>query len=1336
MKITKPTLSIQVLSSGRKDTIERCLSSLTLLRKKIDTEIIVVDTDPNHDETVRSIIEKYADMVVPFVWCDDFAAARNAGLLKCSGEWLLFIDDDEWFMDHSVGVTSFLTSSNCGQYDMAQFAIRNYLDEEGKRHSDTYVTRLFRLYAGARFVGKIHEYLVPAGKKKATISATIGHTGYAYTTKEEKELHARRNIRLLEEMRYDEPQEARWLYQLVLEYDSLDDRDKIRELCEQGIHVLDNKNTAEAADFRGLFIAERLRMERLDEDTREERRLYEGYCPGSKVGPAADAYLSMEGARIYFILGEDEKSRSLCDAYLAAYEKHHDTAAELSDITMFFLSAAFSDDIHGVVMELVEKLDARKGQDVISDITLSISLLSSGRSSTIERCLSSLVQIKNNIPTEIVVVDTDAGKDRSVRTVLEQYADRIIPFTWCDDFAAARNVGLAECCGEWFLFIDDDEWLIDAQPIIDFLTSQECGQYRWCNMVVRNYRNTELTESGDVWVTRLVRRRDNTRFVGRIHEYLSPLAGEPKGLSAVIGHTGYIYHSEEERKAHARRNITLLEKSIDENPNALRWHMQLLQEYDDIENWQAQRQICRNVLEALNTLTIPDARLMRGLFTAAQLRIERRQENWEEEKRLYEASQGYRDYLDVADAYISIEMALCELHLDNEPESSHHCSHYLELYEKYHGKEDELTDQMPYFLRETFGDNLHDLALSIQKTWEQRRQHAKANRPLLTISLLSSGRSGTIEKCLVSLEQLRREVPTEVIVVDTDPNHRKDVKNIVDRYADVVIPFVWCDDFSMARNAGLSAARGQWFMMIDDDEWLIDGKPIAEFLVSDDAASYHWANCRIRNYRNEEFSSYYDSFRTTLIRLDGTIHYEGAVHETPVPLLGEPKALRNAMIGHSGYIFANKAEFEAHSKRNMTLLKGAVTQSPGDIRMKEHLVSEYWNHGDLEEGKTLCEEAFAMLEGRDDYMVNAHRGVFAAYIIRYYGETEQWDEGEPVYRRLREREDYSEAAKAYMDMQGALLYFNLRNYLTAYEFVKRYFARYEKYHGHEDELMRELVHVVSEVYGEAIFALVVSIGIFCETLENKWDIFDRYFKRLRWDDRSPYDFRDCEGKILTAFAEVDYDPHFARIAEVFWSGSRARHVYRIALKGFSAKEQGRRWNLVHALDEAELKTPIPWDMKILWADHVDDDVDYEKMYLSYFTQSNPLETEQDLWEIAKKHTVEPKQVIAKMDFPIWRRCVEHYLRQEIPAVRLEFLLSELQPESSDAVHLLYASFRLRESLLDRGSYTNIETEHTFIEHCLAFYQMLYKQEALSEKNDRLPASCIRALHLQKMAIKR
>lgn len=54
--------------------------------------------------------------------------------------------------------------------------------------------------------------------------------------------------------------------------------------------------------------------------------------------------------------------------------------------------------------------------------------------------MNSLLYFKKAFPTEIILVDTGCNAEQ--RALAEKYADRIIDFTWCDDLAAARNVGL------------------------------------------------------------------------------------------------------------------------------------------------------------------------------------------------------------------------------------------------------------------------------------------------------------------------------------------------------------------------------------------------------------------------------------------------------------------------------------------------------------------------------------------------------------------------------------------------------------------------------------------------------------------------------------------------------------------------------------------------------------------------------------------------------------------------------------------------------------------------------------------------------------------------------
>lgn len=61
---------------------------------------------------------------------------------------------------------------------------------------------------------------------------------------------------------------------------------------------------------------------------------------------------------------------------------------------------------------------------------------------------------------DMVVLDT-GSTDQSV-AIAERYGARVIPYTWEDNFAAARNVSLAAAQGDWILVLDADETLDPA----------------------------------------------------------------------------------------------------------------------------------------------------------------------------------------------------------------------------------------------------------------------------------------------------------------------------------------------------------------------------------------------------------------------------------------------------------------------------------------------------------------------------------------------------------------------------------------------------------------------------------------------------------------------------------------------------------------------------------------------------------------------------------------------------------------------------------------------------------------------------------------------------------
>ena len=186
---------------------------------------------------------------------------------------------------------------------------------------------------------------------------------------------------------------------------------------------------------------------------------------------------------------------------------------------------------------------------------LSIGLLVSNRIETIQKCLDSLMPIRKQIPCELIIVDTGCG--REVREIAEAYADIMAEFTWCDDFSKARNESLKYASGEWFLYLDDDEWFEEPDELIAFFQSGEYKKYGYANYIQRNFADDSGTHYNDSWVTRMIRLEKNTRFKSKIHEYFDPVKGNVIALNSIVEHYGYVYKSEEDKKRHFERNRSL-----------------------------------------------------------------------------------------------------------------------------------------------------------------------------------------------------------------------------------------------------------------------------------------------------------------------------------------------------------------------------------------------------------------------------------------------------------------------------------------------------------------------------------------------------------------------------------------------------------------------------------------------------------------------------------------------------------------------------------------------------------------------------------------------------------
>ena len=245
-------------------------------------------------------------------------------------------------------------------------------------------------------------------------------------------------------------------------------------------------------------------------------------------------------------------------------------------------------------------------------IILSISILISGRKE-MRQCLESIKPLLQQVPSELILVDTGCNEEQL--SIAREYTNIIVPFTWCNDFSAARNAGLCKACGEWFLFLDDDEWFGNVKEIIDFFQTGEYRKYRCARYYQRNY----TTRTGvnkpfvDNVVLRMTQMLPGTRFHGMIHEFLTPTEAPIKDFKCYVEHYGYIFDNERDNYRHVERNASLLYEQIELEPTVIRWYSQLAQEYMGIQEYEKVLQICEKAFAVWDALQQVDNTQVRSI---------------------------------------------------------------------------------------------------------------------------------------------------------------------------------------------------------------------------------------------------------------------------------------------------------------------------------------------------------------------------------------------------------------------------------------------------------------------------------------------------------------------------------------------------------------------------------------------------------------------------------------------------------------------------------------------------------------------------------------------------
>lgn len=173
---TLTTLSVCMIVKDEQAYLGPCLQSI----KTVADEIVVVDTGST--DRTADIARIFGAKVFYYKWNDDFAAARNYGLEKARGDWILVIDADEIISqkdkdkflhfchqlpkDERLSCT--LTTLNFTDQPESAGWVKdedNYPEIQAKGWVPTDKVRLFPNHKNIRFVYPVHEVVDPVLKE-------------------------------------------------------------------------------------------------------------------------------------------------------------------------------------------------------------------------------------------------------------------------------------------------------------------------------------------------------------------------------------------------------------------------------------------------------------------------------------------------------------------------------------------------------------------------------------------------------------------------------------------------------------------------------------------------------------------------------------------------------------------------------------------------------------------------------------------------------------------------------------------------------------------------------------------------------------------------------------------------------------------------------------------------------------------------------------------------------------------------------------------------------------------------------------------------------------------
>lgn len=237
------TISLCMIVKNEEGMLTRCLKSV----QDIVNEIIIVDTGST--DGTKQIARNFGARIFTYKWNDSFADARNFALSKAKMDWILIMDADDELVPEDR--EKLLQIANGGYKPNAYYMKTLCYFGDPPNEDNTVINvniRLVRNHRGYKFIGNIHEHVIPPKKYEGydgpSVTWDVRFRHYGYLPKAIA-LHDKRsrNIALIKRELKKKPDDCMMLFYLGNEYFAMSSFKDALRYFSQSYKVWDKRSS-------------------------------------------------------------------------------------------------------------------------------------------------------------------------------------------------------------------------------------------------------------------------------------------------------------------------------------------------------------------------------------------------------------------------------------------------------------------------------------------------------------------------------------------------------------------------------------------------------------------------------------------------------------------------------------------------------------------------------------------------------------------------------------------------------------------------------------------------------------------------------------------------------------------------------------------------------------------------------------------------------------------------------------------------------------------------------------------------------------------------------------